>query len=103
MHRAGIYFNGTFLDEVKTSTVTPGVRELQAIGGGQYIRGRAGPATIAIALTRKVRKAIETADKRDHVALMTEDRAIYWIVDRKVVGWVLYAALAFQMVAPDVG
>lgn len=104
MPTADVFFNSKFLDEVETSAVTPGVQELQAIGGGRYIPGRAAPATISIALTLQVRTAILTAQHGDHVVIITaEDRAIY-----RLVGWelddagnALHGTLEFLGVAPS--
>lgn len=106
MPRAGFFFNSKVLDEVETSTITPGAQEPQAIGGGRYIPGRAGPATISIALTPIVRTAILTAQRHDHVVIITEDLATY-----RLVGWaldeidenVLHAALEFVGIAPSPG
>lgn len=102
MPRVGFFQNGKVLDELEASTITPGARELQPIGGGRYIPGRAGLATISIALSPVTYTSVMTAQRSDQFAIVTEDRAIYRLVGWEAVdGNVLEAQLEPLGVAPS--
>ena len=83
--------------------ITPAMRQLQAIGGGRHIPGRAAPATISIVLSSAVLIRVATAQPNNELSIVTEDGAIYQLIDSVVSGSVLRAALELLGVAPSPG
>jgi len=107
MPRVNFYIDRARLADVE-SKITPGVRQLQAVGGGRYLPGRSTAPTIAITFGYDVLLRVIAAQKdNDELSIVTEDNAVYRLLTPEVDDNVLSAELEFleflEVAAPRPG